>query len=638
MKPFSRFLLILAACVSAVAASSAWADPPGRVGRISLIGGSVSLYNDQYGEQQGAGLNWPVTTGDILSTASGSRAEVRIGSTAIRLDGDSQLEFAALDDQQLRLRLLRGTVAVRVRDIEQARQFTLTTPQGSVALHDVGAYRFEAGWRPDTTAVAAFQGAAVFTGEGLSLSVRSGQRAEIFGERNLGYAITAAVQGDFDIWSLARDRRDDEARSVRYVSREMTGYEDLDGYGDWRETVEYGPVWYPRRVPAGWAPYRTGHWAWVQPWGWTWIDEAPWGFAPFHYGRWAFIGGVWGWVPGPVVAYPVYAPALVVWVGRPGWQLSFSIGTGPAVGWFPLGPREVFVPAFRCSTVFVQRINAPHVTNITQIVNVQREPHRAHYANRSHRDAVTIVPSNVVSGGAPVSRHALRQAQAPSIGSLPDAAPAPAIAPPQRRERMAAPEPRSVVPQRPAATPGADTTDDGRRTIRRREAGPTAPAPRSGDAVPAAPRESRPVVVPPAAAPATPAIPATPATRAVPAAPATAPEDARRGTTRSREVERTAPPSRRMDTVAPVQTPSPRIEREAQRPAADPRHPAPAPTQDAAPSQRRSTTRDAGPSPRATEPPREDRKGEAVRERRDDGRDRGSEGREGGRGGRPGPN
>jgi hypothetical protein len=286
----------------------------------------------------------------------------------------------------------------------------------------------------------------------------------------------------------------------------------------------------------------------VQPWGWTWIDEAPWGFAPFHYGRWAFVGGIWGWVPGPVVARPVYAPALVVWVGRPGWQLSFSIGTGPAVGWFPLGPREVFVPAFRSSTVYVQRINAPHVTNITQIVNVQREPHRAHYANRSHRDAVTIVPGNVVSGGAPVSRHAYRFAQGQSIGPLPDAAPAPAIAPPQRRERMAAPAP---VPSR---MPQEQTGSQGRR------GGAEGGAPRG--VTPSAP-ESRSVV---------------------------------------------------------------------------PRHAAPAPTQDAAPSQRRSTTRDAGPSPRAMEPPREERKGEPVRERRDDGRDRGSKEREGGRGGRPGPN
>src|SRR4029079_18322212 len=96
------------------------------------------------------------------------------------------------------------------------------------------------------------------------------------------------------------------------------------------------PVWMPR-VRAEWVPYRYGHWAWVEPWGWTWIDDAPWGFAPFHYGRWAYVRGGWVWAPGVMVARPVYAPALVAFVG---------VG-GASVAWFPLGPREVYVPAWR---------------------------------------------------------------------------------------------------------------------------------------------------------------------------------------------------------------------------------------------------------------------------------------------------
>ena len=52
---------------------------------------------------------------------------------------------------------------------------------------------------------------------------------------------------------------------------------------------EYGTVWFPHVTIVGWAPYRYGHWAWISPWGWTWVDDAPWGFAPFHYGRWVFV-------------------------------------------------------------------------------------------------------------------------------------------------------------------------------------------------------------------------------------------------------------------------------------------------------------------------------------------------------------
>ena len=68
---------------------------------------------------------------------------------------------------------------------------------------------------------------------------------------------------DFDNWCNARDDREDRSQSARYVSRDVTGYDDLDDYGDWRSVPDYGYVWFPSRVDAGWAPYRYGHWAYI---------------------------------------------------------------------------------------------------------------------------------------------------------------------------------------------------------------------------------------------------------------------------------------------------------------------------------------------------------------------------------------
>ena len=129
----------------------------------------------------------------------------------------------------------------------------------------------------------------------------------------------------------------------------MTGYEDLDDYGRWQYVGGYGTVWVPSGVAVDWAPYRNGHWAFIDPWGWTWVEDEPWGFAPFHYGRWAYAGNRWCWVPGPVAVRPVFAPALVAFVGGGG----FAIGGGPGVGWFPLAPGEVFVPYYRGSRSYV---------------------------------------------------------------------------------------------------------------------------------------------------------------------------------------------------------------------------------------------------------------------------------------------
>ena len=91
----------------------------------------------------------------------------------------------------------------------------------------------------------------------------------------------------------------------------MTGWEALDANGSWETVADLGAVWCPTSLPEDWAPYRYGHWRWVMPWGWNWVDDMPWGFAPSHYGRWARLNERWGWVPGDRVAQPAYAPALV---------------------------------------------------------------------------------------------------------------------------------------------------------------------------------------------------------------------------------------------------------------------------------------------------------------------------------------
>jgi len=234
--------------------ASAETDPPGRVGRLSLIEGQVTLRIVASGESMPAALNWPIIGGAAISTEPGARAEVRIGSTAIRLDGATELEFVEVDDETIRLRLEQGAVAVRVRDRESAKGLGLETPEARVAIGDAGRYRFDVD--NDTTAVIAFQGSLQVDAAGTVVALHSGKRAEV-GPAG-GVRVGEAVVDQFDDWTLARDRRDDAGQSARYVSPETTGVESLDEYGDWRSTPEYGSVWYPRGVAAGWVPYCSG--------------------------------------------------------------------------------------------------------------------------------------------------------------------------------------------------------------------------------------------------------------------------------------------------------------------------------------------------------------------------------------------
>jgi hypothetical protein len=166
------------------------------------------------------------------------------------------------------------------------------------------------------------------------------------------------IQGgdEFDNWVDSRNQQYASMPADPNVSPDIVGAQDLNQYGNWQSDPDYGQVWYPASVGADWSPYSDGHWSYVGPWGWTWVDAAPWGFAPYHYGRWAHVHNRWGWVPGPVGVRPVYAPALVAFVGG-----GVSIGVGGPVGWFPLGPGEVYNPWYRASRGYYTNVN---VTNI----------------------------------------------------------------------------------------------------------------------------------------------------------------------------------------------------------------------------------------------------------------------------------
>ncbi len=152
----------------------------------------------------------------------------------------------------------------------------------------------------------------------------------------------------------------------------------------------------------------------VAPWGWTWVDAEPWGFAPFHYGRWAFVGGYWGWVPGPVAVRAVYAPALVGFVGGGGFGVSVAFGGGVSgVAWFPLGPRDVFVPGYRCSPRYVQNVNITNtrVINVTQVTTVYNNVYVNHnstvinnYTYARNDRAVTAVSRDTFVNARPVVR------------------------------------------------------------------------------------------------------------------------------------------------------------------------------------------------------------------------------------------
>ncbi|HEY6159484.1 MAG TPA: DUF6600 domain-containing protein [Gemmatimonadales bacterium] len=356
-------------------------DPPSRVGRLSFLSGSVSFRPGTVDDWTDATINYPLHAGDHVWTDADARAELTVGSSAMRLAPQSAFGFLALDDRTTQVRLSQGSLEVRVRELGDDDSFEIDTPTGAVSLLQSGTYRVDVDPTGDTTTVTVRHGQADVTAAGSAFPVHAGDAAVVAGGDSPSYDIRDAARPDeWEDWCSTRDRRWDDSRSSQYVSRETIGSEDLDDNGEWRDTPDYGPVWSPHTTIVGWAPYRYGRWVWVEPWGWTWVDDAPWGFAPFHYGRWAYWDGGWVWVPGRRVARPVYAPALVVFVG----------GRNSGVAWFPLGPEEPYVPAYRVSNRYFRNVNVTNV-NVTNITVTNVNVTTINYRNRRAPDAFTVV-------------------------------------------------------------------------------------------------------------------------------------------------------------------------------------------------------------------------------------------------------
>ena len=426
------WVAVLCACQSVGAQSN---DPPGRVGRVSDLAGSVSLQSSGSADWTGASLNYPLTTGDALWADADARAELHLGSSAVHLGPATSLALDAIEDDLIQLRLGQGSLDIRLRELNQNDGYEIDTPSGALILRAPGRYRVDVTPDGRRTTVTVRDGDADVSMGDQFYPVRTGASVVLTESSPRPIASSRAVDRDaLERWADLRDRREDQLASTRYVSRDMVGYEDLDSYGDWQNDAQFGEIWYPRQVSAGWAPYRTGRWVSVQPWGWTWVDDEPWGFAPYHYGRWSNQRGRWGWIPGTMRPRPVYAPALVVFLSGGGWSASLSLGSGGGVGWIPLAPREAYVPPYRHSPDYVRNVNVGAMYGQTfdpSRVNVAT----IQYANRNVAGAVTVVPRATFVGSRPVRTAAVQvrptELSNVRVAAAPIAAGAPIPAPPR---------------------------------------------------------------------------------------------------------------------------------------------------------------------------------------------------------------
>lgn len=452
-------LLLLSALLGSAAARADEDDPPARVARLAYTQGSVGFQPAGTQDWVAAPLNRPLTTGDKLWSDRDGRVELQLDGSLLRLANATAMSFLNLGDHITQIQLTAGSLVVRVRRLDDDETYEVDTPNLAFSILRPGLYRITVDESGQNTAIGIRRGQGEVTGAGSAYAVRANEYDVFSGTSELVEDVHPYGSGadPFDAWSASRDDRWEHSNSARYVSPDVVGYEDLDDEGSWSQTPDYGYVWFPSAVPAEWAPYRDGYWAYIAPWGYTWVDQQRWGFAPFHYGRWIAVRGSWGWVPCPPqhegTAYvrPVYAPALVAWVG---------IGAG--VAWFALGPREVYVPSYPVSRRYVTAINVSNTTVNTTVVNnvyntmiINNKPANAanvRYLNRNVPGAVAATTSQAFTTARPVSANRV-SLDARAISNAPIRALPPAARPTRQAvlgaARESAVKPPAMVQARP---------------------------------------------------------------------------------------------------------------------------------------------------------------------------------------------
>ncbi len=452
-------------------------DPPAIVGSVSSTSGNGSFHAAGETKWSRVPLNFPVTSGEGFWTEPLATATIEIADDRVVMDESTQFDVSTLDQSEFVATEAQGAVFLQLNSLPPGQLVTINTPRGAVQISATGRYEIVAGDTNDATTVTVVEGAAHIAGANLSVDVGPGQSATITGSDEFQGNVGEMAQDAFLTAQLHLPPLPSAGavpRDVRY----MTGGTELSAYGSWSQTEEYGQVWYPASVPATWAPYRDGHWAYVQPWGWTWVDNARWGFAPFHYGRWVEVNNRWGWIAGgsdavAPGAYPAYSPALVAFIGVSSVAVGFSagLGNGLAPAWVPLGPKEPYYPWFHCRTDYFARVNSPYGVphdiverGPTYITNVT-----VHQTNIFiNQRAATVVPAAafvrgqpVMAAGRPLPQHALAGARS-LAGRLPatPTAQTPDLSPETAHRfnlALPAPSPHTVAPGPHIVTAAAGT-------------------------------------------------------------------------------------------------------------------------------------------------------------------------------------
>ena len=162
-------------------------DPSGRVGRLNYSQGSVSFQPGGENDWVTAVPNRPLVTGDNLWADEDSRAEMHIGSTALRLGPKTGITLLEVSDRTAQIRLAQGSLIVRVRHVDDDDTYEVDTPNVALNILQPGEYRVDVDADGNRTDITVWHGRGEVTGGGFSYTVVGNQSATFTGTDHLDY-------------------------------------------------------------------------------------------------------------------------------------------------------------------------------------------------------------------------------------------------------------------------------------------------------------------------------------------------------------------------------------------------------------------------------------------------------------------
>lgn len=256
------FAWLLAGLALAATTSVARAEPLARAGHVTDVVGTAWVLDPNTRTWAPLQRNQMVAQGDQLRTAPLSRVTLRVGSSTLWLDAQTELFVLQMNDAAFTLRLLAGDMALRLRDAQAAQATRVQTREGVVSQPMEGLIRIAQSNR--VTRVGVLQGRAQFDSDpGAPLQrawLREGEQAGFVWDESARMERESPSQDGFSVWFINRDLVESglapQQAETYYVPREVAPPENPPRYESRGTTViEMGRIWIPTPAVRRWEPH-----------------------------------------------------------------------------------------------------------------------------------------------------------------------------------------------------------------------------------------------------------------------------------------------------------------------------------------------------------------------------------------------